>query len=91
SVNMASEAAITGTPVMVADWHSDTPNVTTTNPSTSTAHPQIETGRLAAFHDAMMQGGHTVPLGDVIPDNDFIPLDDMPAICTQLANMLARG
>lgn len=92
SVNMASEAAITGTPVMVADWHSDTPtsNITSSN-ATSTAHRQIETGRLAAFHDAMMQGGHTVPLGTTIPDHDFIPLDEMPAICAQVKTLLAEG
>jgi hypothetical protein len=99
SVNMASEATITGTPVMVGDWHGDAANTTAspatssnaTSPETSTPHRQIETGRLATFHNAMMQGGHTVPLGDVIPDHDFIPLDDMPSICAQLANMLARG
>ena len=97
SVNMASEATITGTPVMIADWHSDvaTSDAPTssnaTSPATSTPHRQIESGRLAAFHDAMMQGGHTVPLGDTIPTHDFTPLDDMPAICAQLTNMLARG
>ena len=101
SVNMASEAAITGKAVLIADWHSDittsdAPTSTTTSsnatrPATSMARRQIETGRLAAFHDAMFRGGHTVPLGDTIPDHDFIPLDDMPAICAQLANMLARG
>jgi len=92
SVNMTSEAAITGTPVMVADWHSDiATSDAPTSATTSSAHSTIETGRLAAFHDAMMRGGHTVPLGDVIPDHDFIPLDDMPAICAQLTNMLARG
>lgn len=100
SVNMTSEATITGTPVMVADWHSDAPNATTssnaTSPATSsnatsTAHRQIETGRLAAFHDAMMQGGHTVPLGDVIPDHDFIPLDDMPSICAKVKTLLAQS
>ena len=97
SVNMASEAAITGTPVMITDWHSDvaTSDAPTSNnatsPATSTPHRQIESGRLATFHDAMMQGGHTVPLGDTIPTHDFTPLDDMPTICAQLTNMLARG
>ena len=92
SVNMTSEAAITGTPVMVADWHSDIANSDApTSVTTSSTQSTIETGRLAAFHDAMMQGGHTVPLGNTIPDHDFIPLDDMPSICAQLTNMLARG
>ena len=77
SVNMASEAAITGKPVMIASWKDDT--------------SLGETGRLAAFHDAMMQGGHTVPLGNTIPDHDFIPLDDMPAICAQFKTLLERG
>ena len=81
SVNMASEAAITGTPVMIAAWHNKTRHNKT---------GQIETGRLAAFHDAMIRGRHTAPLGDTIPTHEFTPLDEMPTICAHVKRLLAR-
>ena len=71
SINMASEAAITGKPVLIAEW-------------------QAETGRVDAFHKAMMRAGHTAPLGTNIPKTDFIPLFEMPIILRQVKDLLAR-
>ncbi|MDB3879578.1 mitochondrial fission ELM1 family protein [Alphaproteobacteria bacterium] len=61
SVNMISEATITGLPILIAEW-------------------QSETGRIGAFHDAMMAAGHIAPLRDQLPQNGFTPLSEMPAI-----------
>ena len=51
SVNMASEAAITGKPVMIAPWLDAGPE-----------NPSGETGRIRAFHDAMFAARHTAAL-----------------------------
>ena len=61
SVNMISEATITGLPILIAEW-------------------QSETGRIGAFHDAMMAAGHIAPLRDKLPQDGFTPLFEMPAI-----------
>ena len=61
SVNMISEATITGLPVLIAEW-------------------QSETGRIGAFHDAMMAAGHIAPMRDQLPQDGFTPLVEMPAI-----------
>ena len=61
SVNMISEATITGLPILIAEW-------------------QSETGRIGAFHDAMMAAGHIAPLRDQLPQDGFTPLVEMPAI-----------
>jgi mitochondrial fission protein ELM1 len=61
SVNMISEATITGLPILIAEW-------------------QNETGRIGAFHDAMMAAGHIAPLRDHIPKEGFTPLFEMPNI-----------
>ena len=71
SVNMASEAAVTGKPVLIAQW-------------------QAETGRIGAFHEAMMKAGHTAPLGNNIPKNSFIPLFEMPFIMRRVNDLLLR-
>jgi mitochondrial fission protein ELM1 len=68
SVNMISEATITGLPVLIAEW-------------------QSETGRIGAFHDAMMAAGHIAPLRDQLPQDGFTPLFDMPTI---VQSVLAR-
>ena len=68
SVNMISEATITGLPILIAEW-------------------QSETGRIGAFHDAMMAAGHIAPLLDHLPQEGFIPLFEMPAI---VESVLAR-
>jgi mitochondrial fission protein ELM1 len=68
SVNMISEATITGLPVLIAEW-------------------QSETGRIGAFHDAMMAAGHIAPLRDQLPQDGFTPLFEMPTI---IKSVLAR-
>jgi mitochondrial fission protein ELM1 len=68
SVNMISEATITGLPILIAEW-------------------QSETGRISAFHDAMMAAGHIAPLRDQLPQDGFTPLVEMPAI---VKSVLAR-
>ena len=71
SINMASEAAITGKPVLIADW-------------------QAETGRVDAFHKAMMKAGHTAPLGTNLPKTSFIPLFEMPFILRRVNDLLLQ-
>ena len=68
SVNMISEATITGLPILIAEW-------------------QSETGRIRAFHDAMMAAGHLAPLRTPLPHDGFTPLVEMPAI---VKSVLAR-
>ena len=68
SVNMISEATITGLPILIAEW-------------------QSETGRIGAFHDAMIAAGHIAPMRDQLPQNSFTPLFEMPAIVN---SVLAR-
>jgi mitochondrial fission protein ELM1 len=79
SVNMASEAAISGKPVMIAPWRAATPE-----------NPSGETGRIRAFHDTMFAAGHTVPLGQTIPSGPFDRLDEMDGLATQLLELLGR-
>lgn len=71
SVNLTSEATITGKPVLIAKW-------------------QRETGRIGAFHDAMMGAGHTMPLDNSLPIKAFTPLDEMPTILRQVIDLLSR-
>jgi hypothetical protein len=46
-----------------------------------------ETGRIGAFHDAMIAAGHIAPLRETIPQDGFTPLFEMPAI---VKSVLAR-
>ena len=71
SVNLTSEATITGKPVLIAKW-------------------QRETGRIGAFHDAMMGAGHTMPLDNSLPIKASTPLDEMPTILRQVIDLLSR-
>ena len=71
SVNMASEATVTGLPVLIAEW-------------------QSETGRIGAFHNAMMAAGHSAPLTNHLPQTGFSPLFEMPAIVTAVLAHLKR-
>jgi mitochondrial fission protein ELM1 len=68
SVNMISEVTITGLPILIAEWRS-------------------ETGRIGAFHDAMIAAGHIAPLRDQLPQDGFTPLFEMPTI---VKSVLAR-
>ena len=79
SVNMASEAAITGKPVMIAPWQ----DANSTNPSG-------ERGRIRAFHDHMRAAGHTTPLGETIPNGSFERLDEMDGLTERLLELLGR-
>ena len=79
SVNMASEAAITGKPVLIAPWQ-----------DAGTANPSGERGRIRAFHDRMMAAGHTAPLGETIPNGPFERLDEMDGLTDQLLKLLGR-
>ncbi len=71
SVNMISEATVTGLPVLIADW-------------------QRESGRIGAFHDAMMAAGHCAPLADTLPKKGFLPLNEMPEIAKAVLMRLGR-
>lgn len=79
SVNMASEAAITGKPVLIAPWQS----ATDTNPSG-------EAGRIRAFHDHMFAGSHTAPMAGTIPNGSFERLDEMAGLTEELLTLLGR-
>jgi len=76
---MASEAAISGRPVMIAPWRAATPD-----------NPSGEAGRIRAFHDAMFAAGHTVPLGATIPSGRFERLDEMDGLAERLLELLGR-
>ena len=79
SVNMASEAAITGKPVLIAPWQ----RATDTNPSG-------EAGRIRAFHDHMFAGNHTAPMGGSIPNGSFERVDEMAGLTEELLALLGR-
>ena len=79
SVNMASEAAITGKPVLIAPWQSAT-----------AANPSGEAGRIRAFHDHMFAGSHTAPMADTIPNGSFERLDEMAGLTEELLTLLGR-
>ena len=79
SVNMASEAASTGKPVMIAPWQ-----------DTGPGNPSGESGRIRAFHDHMFAGAHTVPLAEAIPNGPFERLDEMGGLTENLLTLLGR-
>ena len=77
SVNMASEAAITGKPVLVIGWKPP-----------SRHSPTGETGRIATFHRNMMEAGHSAPFDGQIPPGNFTRLDEMDALTDRLLALL---
>ena len=79
SVNMASEAAITGKPVMIAPWLDAGPD-----------NPSGESGRIRAFHDTMFAARHTVPLTAAMPSGAFERLDEMDGLTENLLQLLGR-
>ena len=79
SVNMATEAAVTGKPVMIAPWQTATE-----------ANPSGESVRIRAFHDHMFAAGHSVPIGTTIPNGPFERLDEMAAVTDELLWLLGR-
>jgi len=76
---MASEAAITGRPVMITPWRAATPD-----------NPSGERGRIRAFHDAMFAARHTVPLTPAMPSGAFERLDEMDGLTDRLLALLGR-
>ncbi len=72
SVNMTSEAAITGKPLLIAEW-------------------QQETGRIKAFHEAMISAGHSAPLSEKLPLSGFRRLVEMPEIIARIDQLLASN
>ena len=86
SVNMASEAAITGKPVLIAGW-----NVAAGAMKDRVAAANVgERGRIAAFHRRMIAAGHTAPLATELPRAPFTALDEMDAVCKRVLNVLWR-
>ena len=79
SVNMASEAAITGKPVLIAPWQ-----------SAAETNPSGEEGRIRAFHDHMFAGNHTAPMAGTIPNGSFERLDEMAGLTEELLTLLGR-
>lgn len=79
SVNMATEAAVTGKPVMIAPWQPAAQN-----------NPSGEAGRIRAFHDHMFTAKHTVPLASTIPNGPFERLDEMSTVADELLHQLGR-
>ena len=79
SVNMASEAAITGKPVMIAPWQ-----------PAAEANPSGESGRIRAFHDHMFARGHSMPLAETLPNGRFDRLDEMAGLTEELLTLLER-
>ena len=70
SVNMASEAAISGQPILIAEW-------------------RRETGRIAAFHSAMMKAGHSANLTETIPKRKFW-FFELPEITNKIFHNLGK-
>ena len=101
SVNMASEAAITGKPVLIAGWN-ETPRrmaeaVSAVAEQSAYAkqakqanHIVGERGRIAAFHRRMITAGHTAPLTPSLPRAPFTALDEMDKTCETLLGILGR-
>lgn len=89
SVNMASEVTITGKPVLIAGWRAT--NSTPKNGQPADPNYDVgETGRIAAFHAAMMAAGHTAPLGTALPQTRFTALDEIDNTCARLLTLLRR-
>ena len=85
SVNMASEAAITGKPVLIAGWKA-TAGATRDSLATNVG----ERGRIAAFHRRMIAAGHTAPLAKRLPRARFTALDEMDLVCKRVFSVLGR-
>ncbi len=89
SVNMASEAAITGKPVLIAGWNVVGGTRTDRLAAGTTANVG-ERGRIAAFHRRMIAAGHTAPLAAGLPRTPFTALDEMDAVCKRVFSALGR-
>ena len=104
SVNMASEAAITGKPVLIAGWNGTPRGMTEAVSATAEQNAYLkqakqakqanhivgERGRIAAFHRRMITAGHTAPLTPSLPRAPFTALDEMDKTCETLLGILGR-
>ena len=79
SVNMASESAITGKPVLIAPWQ-----------GANAENPSGESGRIRTFHSNMFAGQHAAPLATSIPNGHFERLDEMDGLTEELLKLLER-
>jgi mitochondrial fission protein ELM1 len=89
SVNMASEAAITGKPVLIAGWNAAEQSAYLKQGKQAN-HIVGERGRIAAFHRRMITAGHTAPLTSSLPRAPFTALDEMDKTCETLLGILGR-
>jgi len=48
------------------------------------AYWRAETGRIAKFHQTMLDGNHTAPLTQFLPAKSFAPLDESTTIRQQV-------
>jgi mitochondrial fission protein ELM1 len=76
---MASEAAITGKPVLIIGW----------KPAAKDS-PTGEKGRIASFHKNMVAGGHSAIFDGSIPSGNFVRLDEMADVTERLLTLLGR-
>ena len=79
SVNMVSEAAIMGSPLLVAGWRPDDADSC-----------GGETGRIGLFHRAMIAGGHSAIISPYAETEGYTALDERPRVITQLLTLLGR-
>ena len=79
SVNMVSEAAIMGSPLLVAGWRPDDADSCSG-----------ETGRIGLFHRAMIAGGHSAIISPYAETEGYTALDERPRVITQLLTLLGR-
>ena len=89
SVNMATESAITGKPVLIAGWN--VPADEMVGKVVGEAAKNVgERGRIAAFHRRMIDAGHTTPLANSLPRARFAALDEIDEVCERVFKILER-
>ncbi len=89
SVNMVTESAITGKPVLIAGWN--VPASEIVGGVTGEAAKSVgERGRIAAFHRRMIDAGHTTPLANSLPRKRFTALDEIDEVCGHIFRILDR-
>ncbi len=89
SVNMATESAITGKPVLIAGWNVPSGEILD-KVEREAAKNVGERGRIAAFHRRMINAGHTKPLANSIPRARFTALDEIDEVCERVFRLLGR-
>mgnify|MGYP001166449352 CR=1 FL=1 len=89
SVNMATESAITGKPVLIAGWK--VPAGKIVGKMAGEAGNNVgERGRIASFHRRMIDAGHTTPLTNSLPRARFAALDEIDDVCKRVFKVLGR-